>query len=1028
MRRGVWKWSLVTVVTLLGAGGTAWVWLRYDFEKVNWLWGVVAGVIAVYVVVDQLFADREVAPPTAWAHRRAAADELAELIRREPTDQGLLRAIDEPYPLPVAWRTAPDRLLPSWRSIGRSAEAGPIDLAGRDGALWECYRAVPSGRLLVLGPPGSGKSIIALRLVREFAARRDPEVPVPVLLPVDSWDPGAEGFHDWLVDRITRRYPSLAAGHPRRAAVVRDLLVADLVVPVLDGLDELPDDRLSACLAELNELPTQRFVLTCRSAVYEKYLIQGERLRATAVVTLAPLTAAQVGRYLRDAAPLHQVTNWSTVADRLDADAELAAALSTPLLVALARTAFDQPGTDPRDLLPLAAERGRRSVEDEVLSRAVDAALRSRRGGQGLRRWEPDRSRDYLTQLASHLESLDTREFRWWQLAVALPRPFWVAFDGLRAALAAWIALSPVRDALGALAAVTGHAQVRDLLHGVAAQPAVLVLLAALAAALRSALRDDPQHGVPPVRPVFTGGLRALLEGLVGGLVGGALWGVLTWPLFVAIGPPPRLVPLLGTVPALAHWSVPTQCAVAVGAGWCVFTVVRSALRVDLSAPAAELSALSPAGTLRADRAATLAALPLTAARAVALWFAGLAALWLAGLSDFPQPVAQVYAGLGLGLGWWLYRRGGGAWFRFGVARFVLAARNQLPYPLLAFLDHVEAVGLLRRGAGAYRFRHGRLQARLAAGSVAGRRGSRLREEFAVELAGAGYWPEAFRMLAAVAGTRAANVGLDDDRTAVALRRAVLVGAAAGHWSELADLLAQLPAPPSPGDAAAPTPVVEQRRLLADLVGRDAPVRDLLAAADELAAREERSGRRDPATVELQAVLRYAAGDVAAAREACERLVASVRSADVDAQWSAPLAAGLLAGLVVTDGRPTEAVAICRYDLALADVLPAGTDLLPLVETWRWSVAVLRRVTDEAAETLRRIRLAAHAERERGNRPVLTRREFAEIGLQGCHRAIGHPMFGPLALGAAYRLVTVLQAPDIVALTLHRPAPMWHDA
>ncbi|MFE9202367.1 NACHT domain-containing protein [Micromonospora sp. NPDC007230] len=1024
MRRGVWKWSLVTVVTLLGAGGTAWVWLRYDFEKVNWLWGVVAGVIAVYVVVDQLFAGREAAPPTAWVHRRAAADELAELIRREPTEQILLRAVDEPYPLPVAWHNAPERLMPSWRSIGRSADAGPVDLTGRDGTLWECYRSVPSGRLLVLGPPGSGKSIIALRLVREFAARRDPEAPIPVLLPVDSWDPGAEGFHDWLADRITRRYPYLAAGHSRREAVVRDLLLADLVVPVLDGLDELPEDRLSACLAELNELPTQRFVLTCRSAVYETYLIQGERLRATAVVTLAPLTAAQVGRYLRDAAPLHQVGNWSTVADRLDADAELAAALSTPLLVALARTAFDQPGTDPRELLPLAAERGRRSVEDEVLSRAVDAALRSRRGGQGLRRWEPDRSRRYLAQLASHLESLDSREFRWWQLPVALPRPFWVAFDGLRAAVAAWLALSPVGEALGALAAVTGHAQVRELLHGVTARPSLLVVLAALAAAVRSALRDDPHHGVPPVRPVFTGGFRALLEGLVAGLVGGAFWGALAWPLFVAIGPPPRLGTMLGAVPVVADWSVPTQCALAVGVGWCGFTVVRSALRVDLSAPAAELSALSPAGTLRADRAATIAALPLTAVRAVALWFLGLAALWLAGLSDFPPPVAQGYAGLGLGLGWWLYRRGGSAWFRFGVARFVLAARNRLPYHLLAFLDHVDAVGLLRHGAGAYRFRHGRLQARLAAGSVAGRRGSRLREDFAVELAGAGYWPEAFQTLAAVADTRAANIGLDDDRTGVALRRAVLVGAAAGHWSGLADLLAQLPAPPATG--AAPTPVEEQRRVIAELVGRDAPVRELLAAADELATREERSGRPEPATAELQAVLRYAAGDVAA-RDACERLVDAVRSAGLDAEWSAPLAAGLLAGLTLADGQPTEAVAICRYDLYFADLLPAGSDLLTLVETWRWSAAVLRRVTDERAETLRRIRVAVSAERGRGNRPVLTRREVAEIGLHACHRLIGHPMFGPLALGVAYRLARVLRAPDIVALTLRRAVPMWHD-
>ncbi|MFI7284956.1 NACHT domain-containing protein [Micromonospora chersina] len=1030
MRRGVWKWSLLAVVTLLGAGGTTWVWARYDFEKVNWTWGVVAGVIAVYVVVDQVFTDRETAPPTAWAHRRAAADELAELVRREPAEQSLLRTVDEPYPLPVAWDNAAERLQPSWRSIGRSADAVPMDLSGRDGALWRCYRSVPSGRLLVLGPPGSGKSIIALRMVREFSARRDPDAPIPVLLPVDSWDPDAEGFHDWLVDRIVRRYPYLAAGHPRREAVVRDLLLADLVVPVLDGLDELSDDRLAACLEELNELPTQRFVLTCRSSVYEKHLIQGEPLRAAAVVSIAPLTRAQVGRYLRDAAPLHQADNWATVADRIDVDPELATALSTPLMVAMARTAFDQPGTDPRDLLPLASQRGQRSVEDELLSRAVDAALRSRRGGQGLRRWEPDRSRRYLTFLARHMESLDHREFRWWQLPVELPRAFWAGFDGLRAGLAAWLALALARDLLGTLAAATGQPAGRDLLHAAATRPGALVALAALAATVRAAFRGGPTDlGVPPVRPLFTGGWRALADGVVNGLIGGAFWGGLTWALLWMFPPPPRLITLLGGFPDPQHWSAQVRAGLVVGVGWFVLTAVRSALRVDLSAPAAELSATSPVRTVRADRAAAVAALPSTVVAAVTLVFLGLAGLWLTNaLPRLPAVAAQAYAGLGLGLGWWLYRRGGGAWVRFAVARFVLAARNRTPHRLLAFLQHVETVGLLRHGAGAYRFRHGRLQARLAAGSPAGRRGTRLREEFAAELAGAGYWQEAFGTLAAIADFRAANIGIDDDRTVAALRRAVLVGAAAGQWARLDDLLAQLPAPLAPSDATMLTPVAEQRQRVADLIRREAPLAELLTAADELAVREDRAGKRMPGTLEFQAALRHATGDVAGARVACERLVASARAAGVEAEWSAPLAAGLLAGMALTDGRPTEAAAITHYDLLLADLLPARTDLLALAETWRWSTAVSRRVTDEREETLRRVR-AALDERERHlGPPVLGRRELAEIGLQACQRAIGHPMFGPLALGIARRLVEVLQAPEIVARTLRRAAPMWHDA
>ncbi|GAB3934148.1 hypothetical protein GCM10027614_06640 [Micromonospora vulcania] len=245
--------------------------------------------------------------------------------------------------------------------------------------MWSRYRGIPSGRLLLLGPAGSGKSITTLRMARELPAHREPDAPVPVPLPIASWDPDQQSFPDWLVDRIARRYPQLAADHPRREVVLRDLVEADLVVPVLDGLDEMPEQRLVACLEQLNELATQRFVLTCRTSVYERYLVKGEKLRGTAVVVLEPLSPAEVADYLVDAAPYHQAGNWSAVAATIGGDAELTGALSTPLMVAMARTAFDQPGTDPRELVPLALEQGRRSVEDNLLTRAVDASLRGPR-------------------------------------------------------------------------------------------------------------------------------------------------------------------------------------------------------------------------------------------------------------------------------------------------------------------------------------------------------------------------------------------------------------------------------------------------------------------------------------------------------------------------------------------------------------------------------------------------------------------------------------------------------------------------
>jgi hypothetical protein len=82
--------------------------------------------------------------------------------------------------------------------------------------LFAVHAGISSGRVVVVGAPGAGKTGTAIMLVLDALEHRDRvdsrdrvRVPVPVLFTTYGWDPLTCSVQDWMANRLAADYPLL---------------------------------------------------------------------------------------------------------------------------------------------------------------------------------------------------------------------------------------------------------------------------------------------------------------------------------------------------------------------------------------------------------------------------------------------------------------------------------------------------------------------------------------------------------------------------------------------------------------------------------------------------------------------------------------------------------------------------------------------------------------------------------------------------------------------------------------------------
>ncbi|MEU5695248.1 hypothetical protein [Actinosynnema sp. NPDC020468] len=635
--------------------------------------GVAGAVLAVGGLVISVIGVVVAVRANRVADHAQAADTLARLVVRQWTREAGARGLTRP--IDIDWATTLRSVAPSPAEVVGDPRFTRLTLHGAVPDLADAFRALPGRQLVVVGEPGSGKTSAAILLALGLTRQRGPGDPVPLLLSLSTWDMVEHDFETWVAHRLAVDHPVFGERGVHGPQVARALVELGMVLPVLDGLDEVARaGRVFAVRAIAEVVGRNRpLVLTSRSEEYEEVIREhGVAIGRAAVVELGPVRAAAAADYLTSGVPAGDGRWDELVAELRDhPDGVVAEALSTPLAVYLAKTAYGSPGTDPADLLTC-------GTPDAVENHLYDAYLPALYP-------DHDRARRRFAFLARRLARRPGSDLSWWRLFLLLPGAH-------------------------TLVAATRGAFIGTMVMAI-------VLLPGLVWGL---LQPDPgRRPLPPGHIVVLYGILFLAAVVVGAVVGG-LRGLARWGVTRLMRREEERLVHLPRYGLLRLRQVLVRLVFAVALGVAVFCSIAFMDRGipfswdEASAWAAFgavlMANLGLAPRIRADEPIR-PAMSLAADRRIALT---LGAVTVVGLSYVLMSVTrnQALRSLGVVAAIWITAVWpmSCAWVKFEIVRFWFWAFGKTPWRLMGFLEGAHRRGVLRQVGGTYEFRHRRIQ------------------------------------------------------------------------------------------------------------------------------------------------------------------------------------------------------------------------------------------------------------------------------------------------------------------------------
>lgn len=346
-----------------------------EYTSVASTFGLILSALGLYL------SRRPALAAVPWTQQREyAAEKLAESVRVQWTSEAKVLGLADPDPMPVRWAFTKHDVSDHLQLIF-DVRPGLEGRSDRINELAERFLALRRRRLVILGGPGTGKTTLAVQIVLRLLQVREPADPIPVVLTASSWNSTVHPqMQDWLAFHLFENYPALRAINK---AMPSDLVNTGMVLPVIDGLDEVDTAHRSALLTALNDSlgATDPLILTSRTGEYIDAVDNADVLTAAAVIEAQPLTAGAAADYLDNCLPPRQRATWGPLLEQLrrNDDTPVAEICTTPLGLWLLRTVHIEHKSDPNALLDPTRYPDAGAIKAHLFDELIPATMSKRR-------------------------------------------------------------------------------------------------------------------------------------------------------------------------------------------------------------------------------------------------------------------------------------------------------------------------------------------------------------------------------------------------------------------------------------------------------------------------------------------------------------------------------------------------------------------------------------------------------------------------------------------------------------------------